>query len=183
MPADDPTDPGATIEQLIARYGLEEVVGRRPAERDNRGAELARALFTPTPRPTTQLDLLFGGYLIFALTILTGGLFGIAGSATIGGASTTGAPLGWILGGIQDFYAAAGPKTALEALTVVQQAVARANATMAAYGLRRMFEVGVASILPGGAIQLLNKGGILTILGADGSILVRRGTEVLLRVP
>jgi hypothetical protein len=96
MPIDDPTDPGATTEQLIAKYGVVEMVGRRSADRDNRGAELARALFTPTPRPTTQLDLLAGGYLLGALSVLTGGLFGIAGTATIGGSATTGAALGAI---------------------------------------------------------------------------------------
>ena len=48
--------------------------------------ELARGIFSGKPRPTTQLDLLFGGYLIGTLAILTGSLALAGGTVTLGGA-------------------------------------------------------------------------------------------------
>lgn len=57
---------------------------RRGIDQDNRGAELARALFTGPPRPTTWLDLLFIGYLAGTLALITGGVVGISGATTLG---------------------------------------------------------------------------------------------------
>lgn len=82
-----------------------------------------------------------------------------------------GGKLAQVLGGIEKGYAAAGPKNALEALGVVK------NAT-SAVGL----EPGVATVGKAGEIVLQNVGGVTTTLGTNGSILVQRGSDVLLHL-
>jgi len=82
---------------------------------NNRGAELGRALFTGHGRPTTWLDMLAAGYLIGTLSLITGGMFAISGSVTLGGASVT-------------VYRAVG---ASEAADIVGSGVLRTGAGMA----------------------------------------------------
>lgn len=88
-----------------------------------------------------------------------------------GGLVKQGGKLAQVLGGIEKGYAAAGPKNALEALGVVK------NAT-SAVGL----EPGVATVGKAGEIVLQNVGGVTTTLGTNGSILVQRGSDVLLHL-
>ena len=88
-----------------------------------------------------------------------------------GGLVKSGGKLAQVLGGIEKGYRAAGPKNALEALGLVK------NATSAA-GL----ETGVATVSKTGEIVLQNVGGITTTLGTNGSILVQRGSDVLLHL-
>jgi hypothetical protein len=82
-----------------------------------------------------------------------------------------GGKLAQVLSGIERGYGAAGPKSALEALGLVK------NAT-SAVGL----EPGVATVAKSGEILLENVGGITTTLGTNGSILVQRGSDVLLHL-
>jgi hypothetical protein len=76
-----------------------------------------------------------------------------------------------VLSGMEKGYAAASPKSAFDALAVVQKATSAAG-----------LDVGVATVEKGGAIVLQNVGGIATTLGTDGSILVQRGADVLLHL-
>jgi hypothetical protein len=82
-----------------------------------------------------------------------------------------GGKLAKVLGGIETGYGAAGPKTALDALGVVQKATSAAG-----------LDVGVATVAKSGEIVLQNVGGISTKLGTNGSILVERGSDVLLHL-
>jgi hypothetical protein len=66
--------------QLPGRMGLQETIYRGLG---------GRGPFVPGPRPTTQIELLFSGYLIGTLGILIGGLGLAAGSVTLGGAPVT----------------------------------------------------------------------------------------------
>ena len=71
----------------FARRGKRRDDPRRGVDFDNRGAELARALFTGPPRPTTGLDLLFGGYFLGAMGLAVGGVaaLGIGADAVLTG--------------------------------------------------------------------------------------------------
>jgi hypothetical protein len=82
-----------------------------------------------------------------------------------------GGKLAQVLGGIEKGYAAAGPKNALDALGLVKRATS-------AVGL----EPGVATVGKAGEIVLQNVGGVTTTLGTNGSILVQRGSDVLLHL-
>ena len=82
-----------------------------------------------------------------------------------------GGKLSQVLSGIESGFGASGPKSAMEALGIVK------NAT-SAVGL----EPGVATLGKGGEILLQNVGGISTTLGTNGSILVQRGSDVLLHL-
>ena len=86
-----------------------------------------------------------------------------AESAAVGGR------LGQVLGGIEQGFAANAPQSAMEALAVIQRATS-------ALGL----EVGVASLGVDGSIVLTNVGGITTFIGVNGSIIVQRGSQILL---
>lgn len=76
-----------------------------------------------------------------------------------------------VLQGVQSGFAAMAPRTALQALSVVQRAVASVG-----------LEVGIASTLPSGAIVLTNVGGVTTYLLANGQILIMRGSQVILHL-
>jgi hypothetical protein len=82
MPADDATDPGATVEMLVAKYGETVVVGARPP--CDAACQLAQGalqqlgfkgrMLNPSydagPRATTQLDAVAAGYLIASMGVL-----------------------------------------------------------------------------------------------------------------
>jgi hypothetical protein len=83
----------------------------------------------------------------------------------------SGGKLAQVLGGIEKGYAAAGPKNALDALSLVKNATSSAG-----------LEAGVATLGKTGEIVLQNVGGVTTTLGTNGSILVQRGSDVLLHL-
>jgi hypothetical protein len=76
-----------------------------------------------------------------------------------------------VLNGIQEGYVAAAPKSAMEALSVVQNATKVLN-----------LEPGIATLQTNGGIILSNVGGIITTISAGGAILVQRGTDILLHI-
>jgi hypothetical protein len=101
----------------------------------------------------------------------SGTVKGSVASAIEQGLVAPGGRLAGVLGGIEQGFSASAPKTALEALGVVEQATAQVG-----------LEAGYATAGPGGEIILQNAGGITTTLGANGSIIVQRGSEVLLQL-
>jgi len=118
--------------------------------------------------------------------VATAGTLGALSSAEVVGAEASvtladsiaqgtvnaGGGLAKVLGAIEEGYAATAPTTALEALGVV-------NAATESVGL----SVGYASVASDLSITLLNRGGIITALGLDGSITVLRELgPVLLRL-
>ena len=82
-----------------------------------------------------------------------------------------GGKLGQVLGGIEQGFAAGTPKSATDALGVIQRATGRVG-----------LEPGVATLGKGGEIVLQNVDGITTMLGSNDSILVQRGSDVLLHL-
>jgi hypothetical protein len=160
---------------------------RRGVDRDNRGAELAIALFTGQPRPTTSLDLLFGGYLVGTLVLLSGGLALIGGSTVLGigtvaspvvsgtvvsggtVAAQGGSRLGTVLSAIRNEYALTQPTTIEGAWSVIHRATA-------SLGL----ETGIATEFSASGMVLQNVGGVITQITATGGItIIARGATVL----
>jgi hypothetical protein len=120
------------------------------------------------------ITLVFGGVYIASLFTAEAGTAGgfTLAQAIEGGLVKEGSKLASVLGGMEAEYTAAqGSKSALDSLTIVQRATG-------ALGLK----VGIAELLPSGAITLTNVGGILTTLNADGSIVVQKGPDLLLHL-
>jgi hypothetical protein len=82
-----------------------------------------------------------------------------------------GGKLAQVLGAIEGEFYAAPPKSAIDALGVIVRATEQVG-----------LDPGIASVEEGGEIVLQNKGGVTTTLGPNGSILVRRGSDVLLHL-
>ncbi|MGF9663170.1 RHS repeat-associated core domain-containing protein [Arthrobacter crystallopoietes] len=83
-------DPDEFAREELQREGNERGRGPRGRDLDNAAYErLIKPYFTSGPRPTTQLDLLAGGYLVASLSLLVGGMFIIAGTTTLAIAGTT----------------------------------------------------------------------------------------------
>jgi hypothetical protein len=110
---------------------------------------------------------------------LLGWLFG-RGAATGGvtaaetlarGLVSSSGKLGQLLPAIESQFGAAAPKNALQALNVVGQATKSVG-----------LESGYVISQEGGKIVLQNVGGVITTLGSEGSILVQRGSDVLLHL-
>jgi hypothetical protein len=118
-----------------------------------------------------------GGLAGAAIGAGIGAATAVGGSAAVeagGGvcaveSAAVGGRLGQVLGGIEQGFAANAPQSAMEALAVIQRATS-------ALGL----EVGVASLGVDGSIVLTNVGGITTLIGVNGSIIVQRGSQILL---
>jgi RHS repeat-associated protein len=99
------------------------------------------------------------------------GVKGSLASAIEQGLVTLGGKLAGVLGGIEQGFGANAPRSAVEALGIVEQATAQVG-----------LEAGYATSGPTGEIILQNAGGITTTLGTDGSIIVQRGSDVLLHL-
>jgi RHS repeat-associated protein len=82
-----------------------------------------------------------------------------------------GGKLAAVLDAIKAEFGAVNPKTALEAMRVIQRATESVG-----------LEPGYAQLAANGQIILQNAKGVTTTLGVDGSILVQRGSEILLHL-
>jgi hypothetical protein len=76
-----------------------------------------------------------------------------------------------VLQNIESEFAAAAPKSAGDALTVIDRATSAAK-----------LEPGVASLAPDGGVILENAGGITTTISKAGDIIIQRGDQVLMRL-
>jgi hypothetical protein len=202
-------DAGLTIEQLSEKYlgeTLPAVVGKSPSDSESgstntcdTGCQLAQGVlwhlgfsggplrpeYNTGPRPTTQLDLLGGGYLVGTLSLLTAGILAIPAGVTLeigsvsipgvaegttGGVAAATGRLSGVLSAISRQYALAQPTTLGGAFAVVQQATA-------SLGL----SAGVATSFSDSMIVLQNVGGVVTTLTATGGITVvnAAGTVIL----
>jgi RHS repeat-associated protein len=116
-----------------------------------------------------------------ALGILAGGgsLTAAFGGTELGGAlggfgalsstvTNAGGKLDQVLDAIAQNFADLQPTSALEALKVIQQATSQVG-----------LEPGIASLEADGTIVLNNVGGVMTVLSPDGTITVKRGSEIL----
>lgn len=82
-----------------------------------------------------------------------------------------GGKLAQVLQGVEAGVARQAPRNATEALSIIKEATGRVG-----------LEPGVASVGKGGEIILQNVGNVTTTLGAEGSIVIQRGSDVLLRL-
>jgi hypothetical protein len=106
-----------------------------------------------------------------AATGLGGGGVTLA-QALANGLVRPGGTLAKILSGMETNFGTIAPKTAFEALNVVQKATSGARV-----------DIGVATtVTEAGEIVLSNVGGVTTTIGTNGSILVQRGADVLLHL-
>jgi hypothetical protein len=87
------------------------------------------------------------------------------------GVVNAGGRLAQVLGGIEQGYRSISPTNALQGLRVVSDAAARMG-----------LETGIGSSTIGGSIVLQNVGGIVTTISPNGTILVQRGSDVLLHL-
>jgi hypothetical protein len=135
--------------------------------------------------------LIFGG--VFTVGVTGGVVGGLAtGTLTIGAgtvatgatvATTVGVPLAQavqqglvdpsgklysVLGAMEQVFTEVGPTNAMEALDVVNRAAVQVN-----------LEPGILDVAK---MTLTNAGGVLTTLAADGSILVTRGSDIVLHL-
>jgi hypothetical protein len=76
-----------------------------------------------------------------------------------------------VLQNIESEFAAATPKSAGDALSVIDRATSAAK-----------LEAGVASLAPDGSVILENAGGITTTISKAGDIIIQRGDQVLMRL-
>lgn len=97
---------------------------------------------------------------------------GVTAAETLArGLVSPGGKLGQLLPAVERQFAAAAPRTAIQALDVVGRATSSVG-----------LESGYVISQNGGQIVLQNAGGVLTTLGTEGSILVQRGADVLLHL-
>ena len=159
-------------------------------EGDAAGAQQVRALLKYDPDAGTKAliiaavgALVVVGGLAVGVELL-GAELGASAAAELGATAGVSVPavnylasnlgqgkLSQILTSIQQGYAAALPRNQWEALTVVKDAAVQAG-----------LHWGYATYQAGGAILLENKQGVFTTIGADGSIVVQRGAELLLHL-
>ena len=96
----------------------------------------------------------------------------MAGDAIGGGLVSAGGTLSRLLPEIEAQIGRVNPTSAATAL----DAIAKATQNL---GL----EVGKITQLANGGIQILSRGGVTTNIGANGSVLIERGKDVLLNLP
>jgi stage V sporulation protein SpoVS len=114
--------------------------------------------------------LAVGGWALFGEGAAADG--GVSAAETIArGLVSPSGKLGQLLPALESEFGAAAPANALDALNVVGQATK-------SIGL----ESGYVISSGGDTIVLQNAGGVITTLSSDGSILVQRGSDILLHL-
>jgi hypothetical protein len=82
-----------------------------------------------------------------------------------------------ILGAIEEGFISSPPRDELEALGTIRWALEQVNKVSA-----RGFELPVTTRTPEGGLTFMVAGGAIVTIAANGSILVQRGADMLLRM-